>query len=143
MSFPITLINISAYAFGNCSALQSFAIDPSNTKFAVVDGVLFDKTMTTIVQFPPAKSGVYTIPSTVTKIGDYSFYTCNLLTNITLPDQLTNIGNVAFGACTGLTNLVVPNNVSSIGIYAFFACNKLTNIKIQLQALAVKPFIKI
>ena len=140
ISFPITLINISAYAFGNCSALQSFAIDPSNTKFAVVDGVLFDKSMTTIVQFPPAKSGVYTIPSSVTKVGDYSFYTCNLLTNITLPDQLTTIGNVAFGACTGLTNLVVPNSVSSIGIYAFFACNKLTNINIPNSIVALGSY---
>ncbi len=140
MSFPITLINISAYAFGNCSALQSFAIDPSNTKFAVVNGVLFDKSMSTIVQFPPAKSGVYTIPSSVTKVGDYSFYTCNLLTNITLPDQLTTIGNVAFGACTGLTNLVVPNSVSSIGIYAFFACNKLTNINIPNSIVALGSY---
>jgi hypothetical protein len=130
ISLPITMKSISAYAFGNCSALQSFSIDPSNTNLTVVDGVLFDKTITTLVQFPPAKSGVYTVPSTVTKIGDYSFYTCNLLSNISLPDQLSTIGNVAFGACTGLTNLVVPNNVSSIGIYAFFACNKLTSINI-------------
>ena len=130
MSFPINLNNISAYAFGNCSALQSFSIDPSNTKLAVVNGVLFDKTITTLIQFPPAKSGVYAVPSTVTKIGDYSFYSCNLLSNITLPNQLTTIANGAFAACTGLTSMVVPNNVNSIGIYAFFACNKLTSINI-------------
>jgi hypothetical protein len=127
---PNSLNTIAAYAFRNCTALQTFVVTPNSTNYTVVDGVLFNKNQTTLVQCPPARTGSYTVPSTVAIIGDYAFYSCTLLTSITVPNLLTTIGNVAFGACMGLTTFTIPNSVSKIGIYAFFACNKLTTINI-------------
>src|SRR4029077_59472 len=52
-------------------------------------------------------SGAVTIPSTinglpVTSIGDYAFFGCTSLTNVTIPNSVTNIGYAAFNTCTSL-----------------------------------------
>ena len=39
------------------------------------------------------------IPSTVTKIGNYQFYSFNCLTNVTIPNSVTSIGTDAFVGC--------------------------------------------
>ncbi|URZ03056.1 hypothetical protein CLAUR_031020 [Clostridium felsineum] len=39
------------------------------------------------------------IPSSVTSIGDYAFYYCTSLTEVTLPQYLTDIGFLTFNSC--------------------------------------------
>ena len=58
------------------------------------------------------------IPSGVTEIGDYAFYLCSNLKTASLPAGLTTIGASAFDS-TGLTNVAIPDSVSYIGSYAF------------------------
>ena len=70
-----------------------------------------------------------TIPNSVTSIGDYAFWYCNLK-NITIPNGVTSIGYSAFYRCTSLTNITIPNSVTSIGDFAFNECTSLTNIAI-------------
>jgi hypothetical protein len=38
--------------------------------YSSVDGVLFNKSQTTLIQYPSGKSGHYSIPDSVTSIGD-------------------------------------------------------------------------
>ena len=73
------------------------------------------------------------IPSTITKISNYSFYKSSRNANfksINLHDDLTSIGNYAFVSCSGLTSIEIPNSVASIGGYAFYSCSGLTSITI-------------
>ena len=39
------------------------------------------------------------------KLGDYAFYDCRVLTNLTIPSSVTSIGSDAFSGCSSLTNL--------------------------------------
>lgn len=48
--------------------------------------------------------------------------------NTTIPDSVTSIGDWAFWGCD-ITNITIPASVKSIGKEAFTYCNKLTNIK--------------
>ena len=41
-----------------------------NPVYTSVDGVLFNKSQTTLIQCPAGKAGSYTIPNSVTSIGD-------------------------------------------------------------------------
>ena len=39
------------------------------------------------------------------KLGNYAFYDCGVLTNLTIPSSVTSIGESAFSGCSSLTNL--------------------------------------
>lgn len=67
----------------------------------------------------------------VTSIGDYAFYKCSSLTNITIPSSVTSIGNYALYGCSSLTSIEIPISVTSIGNYAFEACSSLTSATFQ------------
>ena len=67
---------------------------------------------------------------TVTSIGEWAFYNCTGLTNITIPESVTTIENSAFYGCSGLTSITIPDSVTSIGENAFWSCRNLTSITI-------------
>ena len=62
------------------------------------------------------------------KLGNYAFYDCRVLTNLTIPSSVTSIGESAFEYCRGLTSLTIPSSVTSIGSDAFSGCSSLTNL---------------
>ena len=66
--------------------------------------------------------------ATITNIGDYAFYNCNNLTNITIPDNITNIGKNAFSGCANLTSVIIPDSVINIDSWSFYNCKNLTSI---------------
>jgi len=67
---------------------------------------------------------------TVTEIGDFAFFQCTSLTELTIGNNVTAIGSTAFCDCTSLTKVVIGNNVTAIGTAAFANCNLLTNVVI-------------
>ena len=71
-----------------------------------------------------------TIPNSVTSIGDYAFMHCSGLTRVTIPNSVTSIGDYAFNCCSDLTSIIIPNSVTSIGVQAFSGCSGLTNISV-------------
>ena len=64
------------------------------------------------------------------KLGNYAFYDCRVLTNLTIPSSVTSIGESAFEYCRGLTSLTIPSSVTSIGESAFRYCSGLTSLTI-------------
>lgn len=69
-----------------------------------------------------------TLPSDLTKIGDYAFQGCTNLALTSLPDGLTSIGYYAFQNCTKLALTSLPGGLTSIGSSAFQNCTGLTTI---------------
>jgi hypothetical protein len=119
-----------------CTSLNAIMVDTNNPAYSSVDGVLFNKTRTTLIKCPERKAGSYTIPNSVTSIGESAFAGCTSLTSVTIPNTVTNIGNFAFYSCTGLTNVVIGNSVTSIGGGAFSACYSLTGAYLEGSAPA-------
>jgi len=92
VSIPDSVTNIDIGAFVGCSSLTSIEAGKGNAQYSSEDGVLFDKYKTELVLFPAGKSGHYTIPDSITSIGDTAFYDCSSLADVTIPDSVTNIG---------------------------------------------------
>jgi hypothetical protein len=109
-------------AFGSCFSLTVINVDATNTAYSSVDGVLYDKNKTALLQYPAGKTGAFTIPGSVTSIGNWAFFSCFNLTRITIPGSVTSIGNRAFAYCTRLVSITIPSSVTSIGDHAFSEC---------------------
>ena len=74
-------------------------------------GVEFSDDRKTLVKCPESFHGSYTIPNSVTSIGDYAFRGCTGLTSITIPNSVTSIGKHAFYESFDLTPLIFPRPV--------------------------------
>ena len=128
---PDGVTSIGRSAFNACSSLTSIVVDNDNQYFTSIDGNLYSKDKTKLIQYAIGKTDAsFIIPDSVTSIGDDAFYGCSSLTSITIPDSVTSIGNYAFCGCSGLTSITIPDSVTSIGNYAFYGCSSLTSVTI-------------
>jgi hypothetical protein len=137
VTIPKCVTNIGNVPFVDCSSLEAITVDAQNAVYSSVNGVLFDKRQTTLIEYPAGKVGSYTIPSGVTSIGYGAFGDCAGLTNVTMPKTVTSIGGWAFQYCTSLTNVTIPGSVTSIGYAAFESCTSLTNVTIPKSLTSI------
>ena len=131
ITVPAGVTNIDSSAFLYCKRLANINVDSGNPNYCSVDGNLFNKDKTTLVQYAIDKEDDrYTIPDSVTSIGDYAFFASYNLTSITIPESVITIGNWSFSDCLELSSITIPNSVKSLGNYAFNGCESLRSVVI-------------
>ena len=108
------MTNILPGLFYPCVNLESFVVSANNPSYSSINGVLFEKNQTVLVEYPYNGAGGYAVSSGVKSIAFGAFANCVNLANISLPCSLTNIGPEAFSYCHGLTNIIIPDGVTSI-----------------------------
>lgn len=124
---PLRLKSVNGYHFSNCDSLYSISVDEKNPYLCSDGSALYNKDKSELV-FVYHTVRKMSIPSSVTKIGDYAFYNCTNLTSIELPSGVTEIGDYAFYNCTNLSSLTLPSGVKEIGFSAFQGCKSLTSV---------------
>ena len=130
VTIPSSVSSIGDGAF-RCSALSDIQVSSENPNYSSLNGVLYDKAQTLLLQYPAGKMDVsFAIPEGVTSIGDGAFYGCDSLTSVTIPEGVSSIGDGAFYDCDSLTSVTIPSSVSSIGDGAFAYCDSLTSVTI-------------
>jgi hypothetical protein len=140
VALPASVTNIGSFPFIGCLNLTNIAVAPANPAYTGIEGVLFDKNVTRIIQFPEAKSGNYSVPNSVKNIGDETFDACYNLTSVIIGNSVTNIGTGGFIGDYGLTNVTIPNSVGSIGQVAFYSCTNLTSLTIPGSVTNISDF---
>ena len=129
---PAGVISIGDGAFAGCGSLPTITVAAGNTKYVAVDGVLFYKDKTVLLQYPAGRAGTsYVIPKEVIGIAPVSFNDADNLTAVTLPAGVIIIGEWAFANCSKLTSITIPAATESIREKAFTSCRELTEIKVE------------
>lgn len=106
ITLPASLTGISRTVFECCFGLKDIFVEEGSSFLVSVDGILYNKDMTTLIKCGEAKE----------------------ITEFTIPDGVLEIGECAFSGCADLTSITVPNSLKSFGWCAFSRCDKLKTV---------------
>ena len=143
ITIPSTVTTIGDGVFYRCTSLTNIFVNPANTKYCDDDGVLYNKSQTTLLAYPVGSPRLsYDILPTTQTVISKAFESCKALEYLNIPSGLTTTGEYAFARCTNLKRVFVPNTWTSMGSYAFGFCESLTDVTIEdgLKVLGVSAF---
>ena len=138
VTIPASVSSIGKNAFWNNHDLKSITVAADNTHYCSVDGVLFNKDKTVLIQYPGGiEDSAYAIPNNVTIIGRNAFYGARVK-SVTISNGVTSIEKQAFSFCQRLTSITIPGNVKTIGEDAFADCPDLVSVTIEDGETAIE-----
>ncbi len=161
ISLPSSLNYIGEGAFANCSNLKQITIPKSveiigdraflgcnlENKIQILsdkylinpDGFIYNKNMTRMVsQYYPLNKSHFTVPTSVTHIGNGAFFAAQNVSYITIPNSVTHIGTNTFTACSSLTAISIPNSVTHIGWGSFSNCSALNSVSLPNSLTSIE-----
>ena len=159
---PHNVTSIEEGAFTGMDNLVFFQVDSLNPAYTTVDGVLYNKSKTTLIAYPAAtrKAVLFRIPDGVTYIAEYAFYNAEIdslfipnsvisigycafvrskLSNVVISENFIKINSATFADCTNLRSIIIPNSVKVIESQSFAGCFKLTSVVIPENVALIRP----
>ena len=130
---PESVTSIGTQAF-NRNGAYSISVSEGNPKYDSRNGC--DAIIETAKNRLITGCAYSTIPDGVESIGDYAFYYCGGLRDISIPNSVKSIGRSAFSDCSNLTSATFPG-VTSIGDYAFAWCSRLGDVNIPSSVTSI------
>lgn len=140
VTIPKSVIAIGESAFSGCFQLTDIIVEDHNPTYQSIDGILFDKDLTTLIHYPPQRNGPYVIPYGIQSISDGAFRGSFHLTHVTIPESVTVIEDSAFASCARLTHITIPHHVKSLGANVFTYCDNLTSIVIPDSVTSIGAY---
>lgn len=118
---PASVQMIEPGAFSISYGLQEVNVDENNEVYASRDGILYDKELSTLLEYPSGKGEPeYITESGVVAIGDLAFYGNVFLNKLTLGEDISQIGMMAFMQAEGLREVYcMPRQLKAVDPYAF------------------------
>ncbi|MBQ7003136.1 MAG: leucine-rich repeat protein [Oscillospiraceae bacterium] len=116
VTIPAGVTEIGIGAFGCCDAMTAINVAAGNTAYMSEEGILFNKSGTTLIKAPAAMElGEYVTPDTVKVIEESAFDYNASLTSVTIPEGVTDIGACAFESCANLKSVKFMGMGSTVG----------------------------
>ncbi|MBR2384103.1 MAG: leucine-rich repeat domain-containing protein, partial [Clostridia bacterium] len=135
----VTTIGYCAFYF--CDSLTSIEVSENNTVYKSIDGNLYSKDGTTLIQYAIGKTDAqFVIPDSVTTIGYGAFASCDSLTSVEIGGSVTEIAGLAFYECYSLTSVEIGGSVTEIGWSAFAYCRYLTSVVIPDSTTKIEAY---
>ena len=131
ITFPDTLVVIGNDPFNGCTALETIQVSSSNRRFAAKEGVLYNKGVTKLILYPPARAETYyKMPDTVKEVSDDAFSGVKTLKSLILSSGMRTIPADSFTGMDTLTEVTFPQGVDRIDAFAFSECANLEQIMV-------------
>ena len=110
-----------------CTSLEEISVAAANLHYSSCDGVLMSGDGKSILWFPMGKRGEYTLPSTVTSVGEYAFRDCSI-EKFVFAEGLKKIGQCAFYN-SKVREVVLPSTLQQVPTGTFQKCSKMTTVR--------------
>ena len=133
---PASVRSIGTGLFGSCYNLTSIKVDEKNEYCDSRDGsnaIILSGFDELAVACSATK-----IPASVKKLGNFSFYHCNVMEQLVIPEGVETIGHDVFFECSGLKSISLPESLTEIGVNAFHGCTSLTSIYIPKNVTKIR-----
>ena len=125
------VIKIGKGVFANCKALHRITVDENNQYYQSLEGNLYSKDLSILVQYAVGKGNTtFELNEKTIIIYDAAFAGCRVLKTVTLNENITIIPNRAFESCISLRSVININGLEEIGNNAFKDSNVLSTIEL-------------
>ena len=125
LALPDSLRSLAGNPLAGCDTLLTVSISLDNSYYTVVNGILYDKDVRTLVGCPARKESA-SIATTTERIGPEAFDGCFRLRALLLPSNIASVGECAFCDMPRLASLVFPTSVTALeGAGLFEGCGSL------------------
>ena len=125
-----------------CNHLETVTVTEGSAYFSSQDGLLYNADGTELL-FCPRGRTTASVQKGTERIGDYAFFYCRVLEEVSLPDTLKVIGANSFSICDSLTEVSIPSGVETIGESAFSSDAALTKLTLPntVKEIGAKAFL--
>ena len=125
VSLPAQTTRLGVSPFHDCTMLLEIEVDPSNPCYSSIDGILYNKAQTQLIQYPAGLyDDFYKVPDTVREIAENACYDAQDLEVLKIPAGVRKIGDMAFAFCDQLRDVEIrvadPAQIE-VGLMAFFS----------------------
>jgi len=137
ITIPNSVTSIGSVAFRSCRSLTAINVESGNNTYASENGVLFNKSKTTLICCPEGKADDYVMPNSVATIAHGAFSSCTNLASITISSNVTNIGDGAFSGCRNLSSITNLNPVPiPIEFHVFYEVPRSASLKVPMESVS-------
>lgn len=123
---------------GGCTALENIFVSEANNNYKSAEGVLTNINETELIWFPAGRKGEYSLPPTVTAIGENAFRGSGL-TEIHLPANLKSLGQGAFYG-SNIEKMTLPDKLANIPTGAFQKCSRLKMVSLGASTELISDY---
>lgn len=138
-----TIKSFTGQSIYNCSNLQTINVDSDNPLYIAENNIVYDSTLTTLLACVRNSVSSITIPSSVTIIEQYAFYSNKKIESIKFASHTTllTIKAYAFAYCTNIQSIRIPISVTTISSSAFSQCTSLLDVALPVTLSPNKFFL--
>lgn len=137
VTIPASVSVIENSPFGYCTKLSDIIVETDNPYYCSIDGVLFNKNGSRLIEYPIGKTNTtYIVPDSVYWINEFAFCGSSLV-SVDLPDSVTTIGQSGFGSCQALESIRIPTKMTHIAVSTFWSCKALSSVTIPVSVTSI------
>ena len=128
INLPAGLRSVENGFLINCGTEEGVHLTSASERYQVMGNLLCDMEDERVIACLNRYIRSAEIPEGIKTIGNYAFYDCVDLMEITFPDTLLTLGDRSFSYCSSITSVELPSSLETVGSYAFCGCSSLASI---------------